>query len=549
VVPQLFLSTSTGKNFIMNATDSLLSTTAALSSALDCRNLTKSYGDVTVVKNVSLSLEAGKVVGLIGENGAGKSTTASMIAGMVLPDSGIMTIDGEDYSPKNPGSALKSGVAIIHQEIRMIPELSVAENIFLGRLPLRRGVVDRALIEEESAHVLSLLGSNLDPRITVAGLSIAAQQEIEIARALTRKPRYIIFDEPSASLGESETDRVFEQINVMRDSGVGIVYISHRLEEIIRISDSVVCMRDGAVAETWDHGDVDREDLVRAMVGRDFSYGHTAPAPHSKDVAIEVKNLCRSGVFQGISFSVRRGEILGIGGLVGAGRSEVVRVIAGVDSPTDGTIVVSGHTLASRGPKEAIRAGIAMVPEDRKNQGLNLNRTSTENITLPWEKKLSRFGVVMERRLAETARDFASILDIRGDISIPVGRLSGGNQQKVLIGKWLVQKPKVLILDEPTRGVDVGAKMTIYATIRRLAEEGVAVIVVSSEMEEVLGLSHRVLVMAGGCSQGILSRDEATPENVMKLALLSGVNNDPTESQTPNPLDALIAVTRESSAK
>jgi ribose transport system ATP-binding protein len=517
----------------MNATDSLLSTTPAPSSALDCRNLTKSYGDVTVVKNVSLSLEAGKVVGLIGENGAGKSTTASMIAGMVLPDSGIMTIDGQEYSPKNPGSALKSGVAIIHQEIRMIPELSVAENIFLGRLPLRRGVVDRALIEEESAHVLSLLGSNLDPRITVAGLSIAAQQEIEIARALTRKPRYIIFDEPSASLGESETDRVFEQINVMRDSGVGIVYISHRLEEIIRISDSIVCMRDGAVAQTWDRAAVEREELVRAMVGRDFSYGHIDPAPHGSEVVVEVKSLTRSGSFEGISFSVHSGEIFGLAGLVGAGRTEVVRVLAGADQHTSGSIVIVGKSLDVRGPKASIKAGIAMVPEDRKNQGLNLNRTSIENITLPWEKQLSKKGIVFERRLAKTANDLAEVLDIRGNITIPVGRLSGGNQQKVLLGKWLVRKPKVLILDEPTRGVDVGAKMTIYESIRRLAAEGVAVIVVSSEMEEVLGLSHRVLVMAGGRSQGILSRDEATPEKVMKLALQSGDSSDPLDSYIP----------------
>ena len=524
----------------MNATSSSPSSLTAASLSLDCQGLTKSYGEATVVKNVNLSIAAGKVVGLIGENGAGKSTTASMIGGMVQPDSGIMTINGEEYSPKNPGSALKSGVAIIHQEIRMIPRLSVAENIFLGRLPLRRGVIDRALIEEESAHVLSLLGSHLDPRLPVAGLSIGTQQEIEIARALTRKPQYIVFDEPSASLGESETDRVFEQINILRDSGVGIVYISHRLEEIIRISDSIVCMRDGAVVENWSHSDVEREDLVRAMVGREFSYGHSEPAPHSNDVAIEVKDLGRSGVFEGISFSVRKGEIFGLAGLVGAGRTEIVRVIAGADQPTEGSIVVGEKILKTRGSKASIEAGIAMVPEDRKNQGLNLNRTSIENITLPWEKKLSQNGIVSDKKLTVATNELVEFLDIRGNMSIPVGRLSGGNQQKVLFGKWLVQKPKVLILDEPTRGVDVGAKMTIYSRIRRLAEEGVAVIVVSSEMEEVLGLSHRVLVMAGGRSQGILSRAEATPEKVMKLALGSEQSSSSTDSQNSIPESRVV---------
>lgn len=495
-------------------------------AGLVCVGLTKSYGGVTVVDGVDISLTRGKVVGLVGENGAGKSTTSSMIAGMVEPDSGTMTIDGERYEPRSPGDALKSGVAIIHQEIRMIQDLSVAENIFLGRLPLRRGVVDRALIEEESSRVLQLLGSRVDPRRSVRGLSIAAQQEIEIARALTRAPRFVIFDEPSASLGESETARVFDQIDRLRAEGVGIVYISHKLDEINRVADSIICLRDGRRVADWSTGTVAKAEIVRAMVGRDFTYGHATPMEKGTEIALEVRDLARTGAFEGVSFTVNKGEILGVAGLIGAGRTEMVRTIAGSDRATSGTILVKGEPTAIASPAASIRAGIAMVPEDRKNQGLNLDRPGADNMTLPWEKQLAQRGLVTKSVLERVAREQREFLDIRGRTDIAVRHLSGGNQQKVLLGKWLIKRPDVLILDEPTRGVDVGAKMTIYETIRRLAAEGVAVIVVSSELEEVLGLSHRVLVMAAGRQQGILDRSAATPEAVMRLALLGHSETD-----------------------
>lgn len=488
-------------------------------SGLVCVGLVKKYGGVTVLNGVSLSVLPGNVVGLVGENGAGKSTTSAIIAGMVQADDGVMSLDGLPYQPRTPADALKAGVALIHQEIRMIPELSVAENIFLGRLPLRRGKIDRRSINESSAHMLGLLGSDTDPRRPVAGLSIAAQQEIEIARALTRDPRFIIFDEPSASLGESETARVFDQIHLLRERGVGIVYISHRLDEIGELADSIVCLRDGALAASWSERDVAKSDIVRAMVGREFVFGHSAPSEKQADVALEVTGLGRTGVFEDINFSVNRGEILGIAGLVGAGRTEMVRTIAGADRATAGTVTVEGVPVTIRGPHSSIAAGIAMVPEDRKNQGLNLDRSGAENMTLPWERKLTKSGIITKRRIIDVANRQREFLDIRGNVDIPVSSLSGGNQQKVLLGKWLVKTPRVLILDEPTRGVDVGAKMTIYQTIRSLAEQGVAIIVVSSELEEVLGLSHRVLVMAGGRQRGILSRDDATPERIMDLAL------------------------------
>lgn len=503
------------------------------SAGLVCTGLTKSFAGVRVLNGIDITLTPGAVVGFVGENGAGKSTTSSIIAGILQADSGSMTIDGEPYDPRSPADALRAGVALIHQEIRMIPDLSVAENIYLGRLPMRAGRVDRKKLDDDAREILHLLGSEIDPRREVSGLSIAAQQEMEIARALSRQPRFIIFDEPSASLGVSETERIFEQIAVLCERGAGIVYISHRLEEIRKIADSIICLRDGSQVKTWDTGDVSRDDIVRAMVGRDFTFGHSDPAPTGVDTAIEVRNLGRTGVFQDINFSVKQGEILGIAGLIGAGRTEVVRTIAGADSCDAGQIILAGKPVRIRNPLTAIKNGIAMVPEDRKNQGLNLDRTGAENISLPWERMLASVGFISSRRVTKEANAQREFLSIRGRLDVAVSSLSGGNQQKILIGKWLVRQPKILILDEPTRGVDVGAKMKIYETIRDLAAKGVAVIVVSSELEEVIGLSHRVLVMSGGQQRGILSRETATPEAVMELALLTG---PPAETDTHAPL-------------
>ena len=500
------------------------------SAGLICTGLSKSYWGIPVLKGVDITLRPGNVIGLIGENGAGKSTTSSIISGIVEPNSGSMTLDGVPYEPARPSDALKNGVAIIHQEIRMVPQLSVAENIFLGRLPRRRGVIDRNRINDEAREYLELVGSQVDPRRTVAGLSIAAQQEIEIARALSREPKYIIFDEPSASLGQSETQHVFDQIAALRQRGVGIVYISHRLDEIKEVADTIVCLRDGVLVGNWLASEITKEEMVKAMVGRDFVFSHRAPEPAADEIALSVTGLSKTGVFDGINFEVRRGEIFGFAGLVGAGRTEVVRTIAGADHADAGEISVRGEVVRITNPRSGIDAGIAMVPEDRKGQGLNLDRTGAQNITLPWEKELSSAGIITKKTVTATANRLRDFLDIRGRLDIPVGSLSGGNQQKVLLAKWLVNEPKVLILDEPTRGVDVGAKMTIYETIRALAETGVGIIVVSSELEEVLGLSHRVLVMSGGLQRAILDRADATPETVMALALSNVPKEFPLES-------------------
>ena len=495
-----------------------------LTPGLVCSGLTKVFSGVRVLDGVDLTIPAGSVVGLIGENGAGKSTLSSIIAGIHQPEFGSMTLDGVAYAPHSPADALDLGVALIHQEIRMVPELSVAENIYLGRLPVRRGRVDMRRAFDDASDVLRVLGLSLDPRRPVAGLSIATQQSIEIAKAITREPRYLIFDEPSASLTRHETDLVLHQIEVLRDRGVGVVYISHRLDEVQGIAQQIVCMRDGRVVTTWGTGAVPQEELVRAMVGRDFSFDHHAPAPATDDVVLDVRNLTRAGVFKDVNFTVARGEILGIAGLVGAGRTEVVRAIAGVDRYDSGEVLLEGTPLRKGDTARAIRRGVVMVPEDRKGLGLNLSGTGAENIVSPWEHAVRGRSLVTRSWIQSVADRCRTEFDVRGTLDGRVDRLSGGNQQKVLLAKWLVKEPKVLILDEPTRGVDVGAKTAIYEIVRAIAARGVAVIVVSSELEEVLGLSHRVLVMSAGRQRAVLDRAEATSEAVMSLAVPVGAS-------------------------
>ncbi|MFT7448411.1 MAG: ribose transport system ATP-binding protein [Glaciecola sp.] len=486
---------------------------------LVCRGLCKSYGSVEVLKSVNLTLRPGIVLGLIGENGAGKSTFNNILAGVIAPSGGEMMLDGVAYAPGSPSQALANGVALIHQEIRLLPGLSVAENLFLGRLPMKSGRIDRKSMEEESRAVLARLGVSINPRRPVGGLSMAKQQEIEIAKALLRKPRYIIFDEPTASLGEADAELIFEQIYRLRDAGTGVIYVSHRLDEITTLADHIACFRDGTKVADWHDMPVPKQDMINAMVGRAFTFEHRAPKPSGDKIALKVSGLGRRGAFDGLDFSIAEGEILGFSGLVGAGRTDVVRAIAGADRSDQGHIEVDGKKVRIGSPKDAIRAGIVMVPEDRKGLGLNLGRSASANVTLPWEKLLARFGLIRPKDVEAVGRTQSERFDVRGRMELPVGSMSGGNQQKVLLAKWLVRDPKVFIVDEPTRGVDVGAKMAIYEIIRDLAARGIAVIVVSSELEEVLGLSHRVLVMSEGRQQGILPRDEATPERVMALAV------------------------------
>ena len=495
-----------------------MKTDAPVQTGLVARGLVKTYGSITVLKSVDLTLAPGSVVGLIGENGAGKSTFNSIIAGVGRPSGGQMWIDGEDYAPQSPSDAIARGVALIHQEIRLLPGLTVAENIFLGRLPTRGGRIDRARMRDEAQAVLTALGVRVDPDRKVGGLSMGVQQGIEIAKAILRKPRYVIFDEPTASLGEAEAEQILEQVRVLRDGGTGVIYVSHRLDEVRAIADQVLCLRDGNSVAHWDRAP-EKTDMINAMVGRAFTFEHHAPSPAGHKVVLRMQNASRKGAFKGISFDLREGEILGFAGLVGAGRTDVVRALAGADRLDEGTVEVDGAPVRITSPRSAMDAGIFMVPEDRKGLGLNLGRSSSANMSLHWEKELVKFGQITRSLLDGLGTAQKTRFDIRGQMHLPVGSMSGGNQQKVLLAKWLVKQPRVFIVDEPTRGVDVGAKMAIYEILRNLALSGIAVIVVSSELEEVLGLSHRILVMSEGRQRGILSREDASPETVMSLAV------------------------------
>lgn len=494
---------------------------AYVTTGLHVRGLCKSYGPVQVLKSVDFSVLPGQVVALIGENGAGKSTFNNIIAGAIRPSAGQMWLDGALYAPQSPAEAIHQGVALIHQEIRLLPELSVAENLFLGRLPTRAGRIDRAGMLRQSQEVLDALGVNVDPARPVRGLSMAVQQGIEICKALLRRPRYMIFDEPTASLGEADAARIFEQVRALKAAGTAIIYVSHRLDEIKAIADHVVCFRDGERVADWDGPSVSKEQMINGMVGREFTFEHRAPAPAGDPVVLEVRGLCRGRAFRDISFDLRQGEILGLAGLIGAGRSEVGRAIAGADRVEAGTIRLDGRDLRLTSPAEAIAAGIAMVSEDRKGLGLSLDQSAARNIAQPWERSLTKAGIVLPSAIETLGQAQKTRFDIRGQMDLPVSAMSGGNQQKVLLAKWLVRTPRVFIVDEPTRGVDVGAKMAIYQILRELAAQGIGVIVISSELEEVLGLCHRVLVMSGGRLQGELSRDEASPEKVMALAVPS----------------------------
>ena len=491
------------------------------SPILSLRNIRKSFGPIEVLHGVDLDVHPGEVVALLGENGAGKSTLSNIISGTILPSSGDMTWQGADYAPATPRDAMDSGVGMIHQELLLLPYLSIAENVFLGRYPSKLGMLDRKTMEERAYSGLQRLGLDISPRRLVEGLSTANQQLIEIAKALTLNARLLILDEPTAALGGEETQKLFEQIERLKKDGVGIIYISHRLEEIKKIADRIVVMRDGEKVKEFDSADVPVRTIVEAMVGRSLERMFPPiPAPQSGTV-LEVRNLTSAqGSFEDINFSVGKGEILGIAGLVGAGRTELVRAIVGIDPVSGGQVLLDGKDISPRNPKDAINNGIILVPEDRKQQGLVIPHSLSENFVYSNMNQVARKGWITKKN----ARDFsdAGIVKfcVKGESQQRADELSGGNQQKVVIAKWLARNPRVVVLDEPTRGIDVGARSSIYDIIVGLAEEGVSVIVVSSDLEEVLGVSNRVMVMAQGKQAGILDRDDANDVSVMELATI-----------------------------
>jgi len=490
-------------------------------SGLSVRGAGKLYGSVTVLEDVDLDVRPGEVVALLGENGAGKSTLSSIIAGLVQPSSGTMTWNGQPYAPASPADALAKGIGLIHQEMRLLPDLSIAENVFVGRQPTRFGRVDRPFMERRAAEQLHRLGLDVPTSTLVRNLRVAAQQQVEIAKALTLDAKLLVLDEPTAALGGEETDHLFEQVARLRREGMGFIYISHRLDEIARIADRVVVLRDGRLVGTHATAQVPVKTLVEAMVGRSVERMFPAVSVPAKREVLRIEKLSAPDKsFRDISFDVCAGEVFGIAGIVGAGRTELVRAIAGADPIASGTITIDGRNLAPRGPADSLGAGIVLVPEDRKDQGLILEHTIGDNIALGNYPRVAPWGFVTPGAVRRYAKENIARFGVKGSPGQPVGHLSGGNQQKVVLAKCISRQPRVVILDEPTRGIDVGARAQIYEVIAGLARQGLAVIVVSSDLDEVLGLAHRVMVLSRGLNRGILDREAATRVAVMERATL-----------------------------
>ncbi|MGW2032786.1 MULTISPECIES: sugar ABC transporter ATP-binding protein [Streptomyces] len=487
---------------------------------LALKGVSKSFGAVRALRDVSLELLPGEVHALAGENGAGKSTLIKTLAGVHRPDAGQVLLDGEPVVFHGPGDARDAGIAVIYQEPTLFPDLSIAENIFMGRRPRRAlGRIDHKATHAATAALMRRLGVDLDPGRPARGLSIADQQIVEIAKALSFDARVLIMDEPTAALTGSEVARLFGVVRTLREQGAAVLFISHRLEEIFEICQQVTTLRDGAWIAGEPLAGMSEDDLVRRMVGRDLAELYPKQEVRAGEVALSVRRLTREGVFTDVSFEVRRGEIVGLAGLVGAGRTEVARAVFGVDRRDAGEVEVGGRRLANGAPSAAMAAGLALVPEDRRAQGLVMDMSIERNIGLTGLRTTSRAGLV--NRTAERSRslDWAVRLQVKyARIADAVSTLSGGNQQKVVLAKWLATGPRVLIVDEPTRGIDVGTKAEVHRLLGELAADGVAVLMISSDLPEILGMADRVLVMHEGRITAEIPRADATEETVMAAA-------------------------------
>jgi ribose transport system ATP-binding protein len=489
---------------------------------LEAESIDKRFPGVHALDDVSLSIAAGEVHAVVGENGAGKSTLMKILSGAQGPDRGTIRVDGQAVTIESPRAAQELGIITIYQELSLVDTLSVGENIFLGDLPTRAGgswQVDWPTVWSRSTELLDRVGARVRPQTLVRNLSVAQKQMVEIARALARNVRVLILDEPTSSLTERETEKLFEIITQLQNRGVGIIYISHRLGEVFQIAQRVTVLRDGKVVGSLPVHEASEDLLVRMMVGRDLSRLFTEARSSDAPVRLEVRDLSRRGVLHDVSFSVRGGEVVGLAGLVGAGRTELARCLFGADAISSGEIVLDGSAVNIRTPGDAVDLGIALVPEDRKLQALILGMGVRENLSLPVLDRLGSPFVPSRGRERALVSDYIRSLRIRTPhMEQRVSALSGGNQQKVVLARWLATKPKVLILDEPTRGIDVGAKAEVHALIARLAEQGVAILMISSELPEILGMSHRILVMRGGRIVADIPRQHASEESIMAAA-------------------------------
>jgi rhamnose transport system ATP-binding protein len=491
--------------------------------AVELRGVHKSFGGVRAVRGVDLALTPGEIHALVGENGAGKSTLVRILGGVYRPDEGTVIVGGEPVDLHSPADARARGVAVIYQEPALFPDLDIAENIYMGRQPRGRFGIDWREMYREVEALTASLGVALDPRTPVQGLSVADQQLVEIAKALSLEARVVVMDEPTAALSSRETEQLFRIVRELRDRGVAVLFISHRLEEVFELADTVTVLRDGEHVITTPAAELDASGLIRHMVGRELR--ELFPKEHAEIGAplLEVRRLARQGVFEDVSFALRRGEIVGLAGLVGAGRTEVARALFGIDRLDAGEILLDGEPVAIGSPSDAVHAGMAFVPEDRQHQGLVLEMAIEQNATLPILRRLTRLGLIQRRRERAVAREFTGRLQVKAaGLDLPATSLSGGNQQKVVLAKWLATDPSLLILDEPTRGIDIGTKAEVHRIVSGLAAQGLGILLISSELPEVLAMADRVLVMHEGRITGEFGRDEADQEKIMRAATGQG---------------------------
>jgi ribose transport system ATP-binding protein len=488
---------------------------------LEMQGICKSFPGVKALDNVNFELRKGEVHVLLGENGAGKSTLMKILSGAYLKDAGEISIHGKKVEILNPGHAQELGIGIIYQEFNLNPFLTVAENIFLGREPtIIPGVLDRKKMYKEARKILENLKVDIDPTHEVRFVGVAKQQMVEVAKSLSLNADILIMDEPTAALSNSEIDALFSTIRMLKARGVGIIYISHRLEEIFEIGNRVTVLRDGQYVATELVKDLNKQTMVRLMVARDLNEHIPKVKAPIGEIAMEVKNLCIKDRLKNISFQLRQGEVLGIAGLMGAGRTRLAKALFGAEKLTEGEIIVGGTPLKFSSPRDAINAGIGFVTEDRKAEGLVLELSVKENVTLPNLNQFTRRGVLDFKKERSVVDDYISKLHIKTPTrNQKVLYLSGGNQQKVVLSKWLCSHVRVLIFDEPTRGIDVGAKTEIYQLMNQLTADGVGIIMISSELPEILGMSDRILVMYDGRITAELNNQMATQENIMKHAL------------------------------
>lgn len=488
---------------------------------LEMQHISKSFPGVRALDNVNLHVRRGTVHVIVGENGAGKSTLVKVLSGLHLPDEGRILIDNQQVIIRSPTQALEQGISIIQQELPCAPDLTVAESLFLNREPHRvaKWFVDYKAMYEKAQAILNERQLNLDAATKMKNLSIAQKQMVEIAKAVSFNARVIIMDEPTSAISEAEVEALFSTIRELTENGVSIIYISHKMEELERIADDVTVLRDGKYMGTKPMAELTRDKIISLMVGRDITNRYPKESVELGGTALEVTNLHSGKAVKNMSFRVRAGEILGIAGLMGAGRTEVARAIFGMDRKDGGDIEVNGQAVSIKSPTDAIRAGIAMVSEDRRRYGVVLCRSILENISLPNLGMFRRWYGIDKRSETREVAGYYKRLSIKSPTMDTVtNNLSGGNQQKVVLAKWLMSRPKVLIMDEPTRGIDVGAKYEIYRLMSEMVREGMAIVFISSELPELLGMSDRILVMALGEAVALIDRADATQENIMRYA-------------------------------